>query len=78
MTLPHIAGEWKGPDGSMKEATLQSGYDGAALVYARNQALAHQGKGRSSWSRKHHDLHYEWQPGQFLCALCYRNRRRHA
>ncbi|EOO04251.1 hypothetical protein UCRPA7_219 [Phaeoacremonium minimum UCRPA7] len=44
VTLPHIAGEWKGPDGSMAEATLQSSYDGAALVYARNQALAFQGK----------------------------------
>lgn len=44
VTLPHIAGEWKGPGGDMREATLQSGYDGAALVYARNQALAHQGK----------------------------------
>jgi hypothetical protein len=30
VTLPHIAGEWKGPDGSMAEATLQSSYDGAA------------------------------------------------
>ncbi|KAK3369805.1 hypothetical protein B0T24DRAFT_633316 [Lasiosphaeria ovina] len=44
VTLPHIAGEWKGPDGSMAEAMLQSSYDGAALVYARNQALAYQGK----------------------------------
>ncbi|OAA62488.1 hypothetical protein SPI_04028 [Niveomyces insectorum RCEF 264] len=44
VTLPHVAGEWKGPDGSMKEAELQSSYDGAALVYARNQALAHMGK----------------------------------
>ncbi|CAK7222503.1 hypothetical protein SCUCBS95973_004863 [Sporothrix curviconia] len=43
VTLPHIAGEWKGLDGSMAEATLQSSYDGAALVYARNQALAFQG-----------------------------------
>ncbi|KAK5651083.1 hypothetical protein OQA88_13703 [Cercophora sp. LCS_1] len=44
VTLPHMAGEWKGPGGDMREATLQSGYDGAALVYARNQALAYQGK----------------------------------
>lgn len=44
VTLPHLAGEWKGPGGDMREATLQSGYDGAALVYARNQALAYQGK----------------------------------
>ncbi|KAK0655333.1 hypothetical protein B0T16DRAFT_440595 [Cercophora newfieldiana] len=44
VTLPHLAGEWKGPGGDMREATLQSGYDGAALVYARNQALAFQGE----------------------------------
>ncbi len=44
VTLPHLAGEWKGPGGDMREATLQSGYDGAALVRARNQALAYQGK----------------------------------
>ena len=44
VTLPHLAGEWKGPGGDMKDATLQSGYDGAALVYARNQALSYQGK----------------------------------
>lgn len=41
VTLSHVAGEWKGPDGSMAEAMLQSSYDGAALVYARNQALAY-------------------------------------
>ncbi|KAK3337346.1 hypothetical protein B0T19DRAFT_447931 [Cercophora scortea] len=41
LTLPHIAGEWKGPDGSMKKAELQSAYNGAALVYGRNQALAY-------------------------------------
>ncbi|KAI6363526.1 hypothetical protein MCOR25_005884 [Pyricularia grisea] len=28
----------------MREATVQSGYDGAAIVYARNQALAYQRK----------------------------------
>lgn len=44
LALPHVAGEWKGPNGSMREAELQSAYDGAALVYARNQALAHMGK----------------------------------
>ncbi|KAL1845110.1 hypothetical protein VTK73DRAFT_1100 [Phialemonium thermophilum] len=43
VTLPHLAGEWKGPGGDMREATLQSGYDGAALVYARSRALAYQG-----------------------------------
>lgn len=44
VTLPHIAGEWKGPGGSMLEATLQSAYDGAALVHARNQAHEYSGK----------------------------------
>ncbi|KAK3328355.1 hypothetical protein B0T19DRAFT_461781 [Cercophora scortea] len=44
VTLPQIAGEWKGPGGDIKEAELQSAYDGAALVYARNQALAYIGK----------------------------------
>ncbi|KPM42330.1 hypothetical protein AK830_g4223 [Neonectria ditissima] len=37
--LPHLAGEWKGPGKNMALARLQSAYDGAALVYARNQAL---------------------------------------
>ncbi|KAK4133512.1 hypothetical protein BT67DRAFT_355168, partial [Trichocladium antarcticum] len=41
MTLPHFAGEWKSRTGNMDEATLQSSYDGAALVYGRNQALEH-------------------------------------
>ncbi|KAK0753894.1 hypothetical protein B0T18DRAFT_434462 [Schizothecium vesticola] len=44
VTLPHLAGEWKGPGGDIREATLQSGYNGAALVYVSNQALAFQGK----------------------------------
>ncbi|KAI0871052.1 hypothetical protein GGS24DRAFT_77735 [Hypoxylon argillaceum] len=44
ITLPHLAGEWKGPDGNMEEAELQSRYDGAALVYSRNQALSLMGK----------------------------------
>lgn len=45
LALPYIAGEWKGPDGgSMRTAELQSSYDGAALVYARNQALTYLGK----------------------------------
>ncbi|KAI0879537.1 hypothetical protein GGS24DRAFT_437800 [Hypoxylon argillaceum] len=38
LTLPHLAGEWK------KKARLQSRYDGAALVYARNKALSLIGK----------------------------------
>ena len=44
LTLPQLAGEWKGPDGSMREAELQSAYDGAAMVYTRNKALAYMGK----------------------------------
>ncbi|EFX01617.1 heterokaryon incompatibility protein [Grosmannia clavigera kw1407] len=41
VTLPHLAGEWKGPSGNMRKAELQSAYDGAAMVYARNQALSY-------------------------------------
>ncbi|KND91729.1 hypothetical protein TOPH_03830 [Tolypocladium ophioglossoides CBS 100239] len=44
LTLPHLAGEWKGRGKDMEEARLQSAYDGAALVYARNQALSYLGK----------------------------------
>ena len=44
ITLPHIAGEWKGPTGDIREARIQSAYDGAALVYSRNQALSYIGK----------------------------------
>ena len=44
LVLPHIAGEWKGPGKDMEEARMQSGYDGAALVYARNQVLEYIGK----------------------------------
>ncbi|RYP67901.1 hypothetical protein DL769_005637 [Monosporascus sp. CRB-8-3] len=44
LTLPHLAGEWKGPGKDMAEARLQSAYDGAALVYARIQALSYVGK----------------------------------
>ncbi|KAI0407485.1 hypothetical protein F4802DRAFT_24291 [Xylaria palmicola] len=44
VTLPHLAGEWKGPGKDMEKAILQSGYDGATLVYARNQALSYLGK----------------------------------
>ncbi|KIH88220.1 hypothetical protein SPBR_07890 [Sporothrix brasiliensis 5110] len=43
ITLPMIAGEWKGPAGDMRETRVQSAYDGAALVHARNQALAYMG-----------------------------------
>ncbi len=44
LTLPHLAGEWKGRGKDMDEARLQCAYDGAALVYARNQALLYIGK----------------------------------
>ncbi|KAI0431838.1 hypothetical protein F5Y09DRAFT_330046 [Xylaria sp. FL1042] len=44
LTLPHVAGEWKGPAGDMRDARIQSAYDGAALVHARTQALAYMGK----------------------------------
>lgn len=43
LALPHLAGEWKGRGKDMDEARLQSAYDGAALVYARNQALSYVG-----------------------------------
>lgn len=42
--LPHISGKWKGRGRSVDVAELQAGYTGAALVYSRNQALAHMGK----------------------------------
>ncbi len=44
LTPPHLAGEWKGPGKDMEKAALQAGYDGAALVYARNEALSYLGK----------------------------------
>ncbi|TPX08982.1 uncharacterized protein E0L32_009561 [Thyridium curvatum] len=44
ITLPQIAGEWKGPAGDIREARMQSAYDGAAMVHARNKALAYMGK----------------------------------
>lgn len=44
VTLPHLAGDWKGRGKDMEEARMQSAYDGAALVYARNQALSFVGK----------------------------------
>jgi hypothetical protein len=39
VTLPHLAGEWKGPGKDMIKARAQSAYDGAALVYGRSRAL---------------------------------------
>ena len=44
VTLAHLAGEWKGPNIDLDKATRQGGYDGAALVYARHQALSYLGK----------------------------------
>ncbi|KAL2135145.1 hypothetical protein VTI74DRAFT_9576 [Chaetomium olivicolor] len=44
LVLPHVAGEWKRQGKDMREAQWQSAYDGAALVYARNQALSYLGK----------------------------------
>ncbi|EOO01336.1 hypothetical protein UCRPA7_3163 [Phaeoacremonium minimum UCRPA7] len=44
LTLPHVAGEWKGSGKDMDQARLQSAYDGAAMVYARTQALSYMGK----------------------------------
>lgn len=44
LTLPHLAGEWKRRGKDLEEARLQSAYSGAALVYARNQALSYLGK----------------------------------
>jgi hypothetical protein len=44
LTLPHLAGEWKGRGKDMDEARLRSAYDGAALVYGRNQALSYLGQ----------------------------------
>ncbi|KAI0596819.1 hypothetical protein F4775DRAFT_279929 [Biscogniauxia sp. FL1348] len=41
LALPHLAGEWASPGESMGETRLRSAYHGAALVYARNQALAY-------------------------------------
>jgi len=39
ITLPHLTGEWKSLGGDLKVAKMQANYDGAALTYARNQAL---------------------------------------
>ena len=38
ITLPHLAGEWKGPGKDMSLARLQAAYDGAHMVYGRNEA----------------------------------------
>jgi len=38
ITLPHLAGEWKGPGKDMNLARLQAAYGGASMVYGRNIA----------------------------------------
>ncbi len=40
ITLPHLAGEWKGPGKDMVLAQTQASYDGACMVYGRNRALS--------------------------------------
>ena len=40
ITLPHLAGEWKGPGKDMRLAQTQAAYDGACMVYSRNKALS--------------------------------------
>jgi hypothetical protein len=37
-TLPHLAGEWKGPGRDMISAQTQAACDGACMVYGRNKA----------------------------------------
>ncbi|KAI1349806.1 hypothetical protein F5Y01DRAFT_316483 [Xylaria sp. FL0043] len=44
LTLPHLAGEWKARGKNMEQAMLQSAYDGAVFVFARNEALSYLGK----------------------------------
>ncbi|KAH8687385.1 hypothetical protein BGZ60DRAFT_6708 [Tricladium varicosporioides] len=43
MVLPHLAGEWKGPSGSLNLARAQAAYDGACMVYGRNTAISYLG-----------------------------------
>jgi hypothetical protein len=38
VTLPHLAGEFKGPGKDTKRARVQASYDGAAMVFARGEA----------------------------------------
>lgn len=40
ITLPHLAGEWKGPGKDMNLARHQAAYDGASMVYTRNEACS--------------------------------------
>ncbi|KAK5654446.1 hypothetical protein OQA88_7357 [Cercophora sp. LCS_1] len=59
VTLPHIAGEWKARGKDMEESELQSAYDGAAMVYARRQALAFMG------TCSNHDIRYRRHQSQY-------------
>lgn len=47
-TLPHLAGEWKGPGKDMTLAQTQAGYDGASMVYGRNKARSFLGSADST------------------------------
>lgn len=42
-TLPHLAGEWKGPGKDTIKAQTQAAYDGACMVYGRNKARSFSG-----------------------------------
>lgn len=44
VALPHFAAEFTGLDKNLQKAEVQAGYDGAAMVYARNKALQHIGQ----------------------------------
>lgn len=44
VALPHMAVEYKAREKSLHEAKVQAGYDGAAMVYGRNEALRYIGK----------------------------------
>lgn len=44
VALPHMAIEYKAQDKSGHQAMVQAGYDGAAMVYSRNEALKYMGQ----------------------------------
>jgi hypothetical protein len=44
ITLPHLAGEWKSQGKDMTQAETQAAFDGACMVYGRNEALSYLGK----------------------------------
>lgn len=44
IALPHVAVEYKARGKSLHEAKVQAGYDGATMVYGRNEALKYIGK----------------------------------